>query len=91
MWTCGSPTRCLWTDYKGAVVNFTNVQDPPLPGASTGGSVNTATCSATYTVRAGDNLSSIAATNGTSVSALVQLNGLANPNMIRAGQTLCIQ
>jgi LysM repeat protein len=78
-------------DYKGAVVNFTNVQDPPLPGASTGGSVNTATCSATYTVRAGDNLSSIAATNGTSVSALVQLNGLANPNMIRAGQTLCIQ
>ena len=78
-------------DYKGAVVNFTNVQDPPLPGGSTGGSVNTATCSATYTVRAGDNLSSIAVANGTSVSALVQLNGLANPNMIRAGQTLCIQ
>jgi LysM repeat protein len=42
-------------------------------------------------VRAGDNLSSIAAANGTTVSALAQLNGLANPNMIRAGQTLCIQ
>jgi hypothetical protein len=77
--------------YKGAVVNFTNVQDPPLPGASTGGSTSSATCAVGYTVRAGDNLSSIAAANGTSVSALVQLNGLANPNMIRAGQTLCIQ
>jgi hypothetical protein len=80
-------------DYKGVKVNFTNVQDPPLPGAgvSGGSSVNTSTCASGYTVRAGDNLSSIAAANGTSVSALVQLNGLANPNMIRAGQTLCIQ
>ncbi len=77
--------------YKGAVVNFTNVQDPPLPGASTGGSTSSATCALGYTVRAGDNLSSIAAANGTTVNALVQLNGLANPNMIRAGQTLCIQ
>jgi LysM repeat protein len=44
-----------------------------------------------YTVRPGDNLSRIAAVNGTSVSALVQLNGLSNPNHIRAGQTLCLQ
>ena len=78
--------------YNGAVVNFTNVQDPPLPGSgisSSGGS--SATCAVPYTVRAGDSLSAIAAANGTSVSALTQLNGLANPNMIRAGQTLCIQ
>ena len=78
-------------DYKGVKVNFTNVQDPPLPGASTGGATSTATCAVGYTVRAGDNLSSIAAANGTTVRALTQLNGLANPNMIRAGQTLCIQ
>jgi len=78
-------------DYKGVKVNFTNVQDPPLPGASTGGATSTATCAVGYTVRAGDNLSSIAAANGTTVRALAQLNGLANPNMIRAGQTLCIQ
>jgi hypothetical protein len=78
--------------YAGAKVNFTNVQDPPLPGyGSSGGSVNTATCAVTYTVRAGDSLSGIAVANGTSVSALAQLNGLANPNMIRAGQTLCIR
>jgi hypothetical protein len=80
-------------DYKGVKVNFTNVQDPPLPGygSSSSSSVNTSSCAVTYTVRAGDNLSGIAAANGTSVSALVQLNGLANPNMIRSGQTLCIQ
>jgi hypothetical protein len=80
-------------DYKGVKVNFTNVQDPPLPGASisSGSSANAASCGLAYTVRAGDNLSRIAAANGTSVSALVQLNGLANPNMIRSGQTLCIQ
>jgi hypothetical protein len=79
-------------DYPGAKVNFTNVQDPPLPGASGySSSGSSATCAVTYTVRAGDSLSGIAAANGTSVSALAQLNGIANPNMIRAGQTLCIQ
>jgi hypothetical protein len=79
--------------YNGAKVNFTNVQDPPLPGAASysSSSVNTASCSTTYTVRAGDNLSSIAAAYGTTVGALTQANGLSNPNMIRAGQTLCIQ
>ena len=78
--------------YNGATVNFTNVQDPPLPGAGiSSGSVNTATCAVTHTVRAGDNLSRIAATYGTTVGALTQANGLSNPNMIRAGQTLCIQ
>lgn len=80
--------------YHGAVVNFTNVQDPPLPGSGISGggsSVDVSSCAVTHTVRPGDNLSSIAAANGTTVSALAQLNGLANPNMIRAGQTLCIQ
>lgn len=78
-------------DYKGAVVNFTNVQDPPLPGSGISGGGSSATCAVPYTVRPGDSLSAIAAANGTTVSALTQLNGLANPNMIRAGQTLCIQ
>lgn len=79
-------------DYKGATVNFTNMQDPP-PGASvSSASVSSSgTCAMTYKVRPGDTLSQIAAANGTTVSALTQLNGLANPNQIRAGQTLCIQ
>ena len=81
-------------NYTGAKVNFTNMQDPP-PGAAvptvSSGAASSAGCAQAYTVRRGDNLSSIAVANGASVSALTQLNGLANPNMIRAGQTLCIR
>ena len=53
------------------------------------GSVNTG--SAYYTVRAGDNLSAIASRYGTSYQSIVALNGLANPNLIYAGQTLKIK
>jgi hypothetical protein len=42
----------------------------------------------TYTVRSGDNLGSIAARFGTTTRALVQLNGIANPSLIRVGQIL---
>ncbi|MDO5700082.1 MAG: LysM peptidoglycan-binding domain-containing protein [Bowdeniella nasicola] len=45
---------------------------------------------ATYVVRSGDTLSGIAAKHGTSVSALVKANRLANPNLIRVGQRLVI-
>ena len=44
-----------------------------------------------YTVRAGDNLSSIASRYGTSYQSIANLNGLANPNLIYAGQTLKIK
>ena len=43
-----------------------------------------------YTVRRGDTLSSIAAKQRTSVDALVQANGIANPNRIIEGQLLTI-
>ena len=42
----------------------------------------------TYTVKSGDNLSSIAKKYGTTVSALAAANGIANPNLIYAGQVL---
>ena len=42
----------------------------------------------TYTVRSGDNLSSIASRLGTTYQALAQRNGLSNPNLIYPGQTL---
>jgi murein DD-endopeptidase MepM/ murein hydrolase activator NlpD len=41
-----------------------------------------------YQVRRGDTLSSIAARYHTSVAQLAQQNGIANPNLIRAGQQL---
>ncbi|MFN2186098.1 MAG: LysM peptidoglycan-binding domain-containing protein, partial [Anaerolineae bacterium] len=44
----------------------------------------------THTVRRGETLSSIAARYGTTVQAIVQVNGLANANYIYAGQRLII-
>jgi len=43
-----------------------------------------------YTIQSGDTLSQIAAKSGTTVDALAKANGIANPNMIFAGQTLTI-
>lgn len=45
---------------------------------------------ATYTVVKGDTLTAIAARYGTTVSNLVQLNGIQNPNYIVVGQVLTI-
>lgn len=45
---------------------------------------------ASYTVRAGDTLSGIAARHGTSSGAIARANGIANPDLIRPGQTLSI-
>lgn len=43
-----------------------------------------------YTVRRGDTLSEIALRFGTTVNQLVQLNGIANPNLIYPGQVLIV-
>lgn len=53
------------------------------------GSANTG--SVYYTVRPGDNLSAIASRYGTSYQSISALNGLSNPNLIFAGQTLKIK
>ncbi len=45
---------------------------------------------ATYTVRRGDTLSSIASRHGTTASAIARVNGLANPSYIYVGQRLSI-
>ena len=44
----------------------------------------------TYTVKSGDNLSTIALRYHTSVDAIVRLNSLSNPNLIYVGQVLVI-
>lgn len=48
-------------------------------------------CGQFYTVRWGDTLYRIAVRFGTSVTALMNLNGIANPNKIISGQTICIK
>jgi murein DD-endopeptidase MepM/ murein hydrolase activator NlpD len=44
-----------------------------------------------YRIRSGDNLSRIAARNGTSVSALCRLNGITPNKILRIGQTIRIR
>jgi murein DD-endopeptidase MepM/ murein hydrolase activator NlpD len=44
--------------------------------------------SGTYTVVKGDNLTRIAARNGTTVARLVELNGIKNANLINVGQVI---
>jgi len=43
-----------------------------------------------YTIRPGDTLSAIAAQLGTTVQALAQANGIRNPDLIHAGNTLAV-
>lgn len=49
-----------------------------------------ANCAWTHLVRPGDTLGVIAAYYGTTVSDLVSLNNISNPNLIYWGTTLCI-
>jgi LysM repeat protein len=44
----------------------------------------------TYTLQRGDNLTYIARDHGTTVDAILQANGISNPNRIYAGQSLVI-
>ena len=57
------------------------------PGTSGGSSGDTVT----YVVQRGDNLTSIANRYGTTVSELVRLNNIANPDRIYEGQLLVIR
>lgn len=49
---------------------------------------NTSTSTGTYKIQSGDTLSGIAKKYNTSVSYLAQINGISNPNVIYAGQTI---
>ncbi|ADU30501.1 LysM peptidoglycan-binding domain-containing protein [Evansella cellulosilytica] len=60
-----------------------------IPGASTGTQSNAPQETFTYTVVAGDSLSTIAARNGTTVAAIRNANQLTS-DLIRVGQTLTI-
>jgi LysM repeat protein/GH25 family lysozyme M1 (1,4-beta-N-acetylmuramidase) len=63
----------------------------PITSPSVGASVKQATPvskPSTYKVQSGDSLSKIASKYGMTVSNLASINGIKNPNLIRAGQVL---
>jgi LysM repeat protein len=61
-----------------------------IPGTGHGYQPQPSTCGQVYMVRYGDTLSGIAYRFGISASALMQANGIVNPNCIYAGQKLTI-
>ena len=64
--------------YPGEVLKINGGNTAPKPAGRT------------YTVRAGDNLSAIAAKYGTTYQALAAKNGISNPDLIHPGQVLKI-
>jgi LysM repeat protein len=71
------PTAVPGTPVPGTPVPPTAVPGTPAPGGS-------------YTVQRGDTLAAIARRFGTSAAAIASANGIANPNLIFAGQVLRI-
>ena len=63
---------------------------PPHPRPPQPQPVPPTYCGQCYTVQLGDTLSGIARRCGTTVNSLMYLNGIYNPNFIRAGQVLRI-
>ena len=70
--------------YVGQTLKLQATTSPPAQTPTPAASTN----QGTYTVKAGDTLSAIAAAHGTSYEALAQANGISNPNEIYVGQTL---
>ena len=84
---CGQPKPCLYdTCGKGHSLGQVEILPPVYPPATK--PVPPAAC--TYTVRAGDSLSMIAAHHGVTTYELQRANGIGDPNMIYVGQLLTI-
>jgi len=62
----------------------------PAPTTQPAGEVQVASDGTLYQVRQGDTLWNLAVQYGTTVEAITQRNGLANPNLIYVGQQLII-
>ena len=90
--TLSSIAAKFGTNYQ-ALASLNGISNPNLIYVGQALRVNgsASASSVYYTVRAGDNLSAIASRYGTSYQSIAALNGLANPNLIYAGQTLKIK
>lgn len=77
----GTPYPYLLNDGTGWTNNAGIDSDPHIPNA---------TSITTYTVQAGDTLSGIAASYGTTYQRLAEINGISDPNVIYIGQVIKI-
>ena len=64
---------------------------PMAASAETAQTAGGSGCAQFYKIKCGDTLSKIARTYGTSVNYLASLNGIANPDYIVAGTTICVK
>jgi LysM repeat protein len=64
---------------------------PTVASAETVQTAGGSGCARCYTVKSGDTLSKIARQFGTTVNALVALNGIAHPDRIAVGTTICVK
>ena len=64
---------------------------PMAASAETAQTAGGSGCAQFYKIKCGDTLSRIARTFGTSVNYLASLNGIANPDYIVAGTTICVK
>jgi len=69
------------------MVNFNQINDAELDNVNGGAYTGKAYY---YVVKRGDSLTSIARATGTSVSILVEINNISNPDIIKVGQKLLI-
>lgn len=64
---------------------------PMAASAETAQTAGSYGCAQYYTVKCGDTLNKIAWRFGTSASYLASINGIANPDYIVAGSTICVK
>ena len=76
---------------NGKYIRGFGTPDYASKATETGGGTSEAGGPTIYTVKAGDTLSKIANTYGTTVDALVKINAIQNKNLIRVGQVLMLQ
>jgi LysM repeat protein/GH25 family lysozyme M1 (1,4-beta-N-acetylmuramidase) len=84
--TTGSTTTTTTTTGSGNTTANTTTSNTGNKTATT--TTVTTTTNVTYTVKSGDNLSTIAQRYGTTVSQLQSWNGIRNANLINVGQVL---
>jgi LysM repeat protein len=83
-----------WVVGFAALVVLTSLAvlaSPLAASAETAQTAGGSGCAQCYTVKSGDTLSKIARKFGTTVDNLVALNGIANPDQIAAGTTICVK